>query len=355
MNKYKSAALAVGVIIISLIFAKILINAGKSETTYEITPKPKKQKIVVKNVPYVKEIHTSGRMFSFDRFDIYAEVTGVILKSNKPLRAGTYYKKGEPIIKIDDSIFNNQLIAKRSSLLNQLTLLLPDLKYDFPDQYDKWVKYLDEFNVQKDLPDLPEFSSQREKYYLASKNVIQSFYDIKAMEATHAKYVISAPYNGYLTSSFLREGDLARTGQKLGTFIGAGLFEMQAAVQTSDIKYLKKGMDVILREYKSKKEFEGKIVRINPAVSVESQSVTVYIQSKNKSIRDGLYYDAILRIKTGLIAAKIPKEAFDEDMKLTVGDENTKQKILPEIIDKSPRYYYVKGLKDGEIIYYNKI
>ncbi len=356
MNKIKSFAIAAIVLVAAIVIAKIFINQGKP-SKIEPVAQNASDKIVyeVRNKLFEKNISATGRMFAFDRFDIYAEVNGIILKADKPLRAGTYYTKGETIVKIDDSIYKNQLIAKRSVLLNQLSLLLPDLKYDFPNEYDKWLSYLDKFNVNETLPDLPQISSQREKYYLASKNVMQLFYDIKAMEATHEKYSIKAPFNGYLIASVLREGDMARAGQKLGSFTGAGLFEMQAAVPASDLKYLKKGMKAILHSYKSDKEIDARIARINPAISVESQSVSVFIQTKEKGVIDGAFYNVTIPVKTGIKAAKIPAEAFDAEKQITVQTDSGIKRIAPHIIDETPRYYYVTGLKDGTKIIYNRI
>ncbi len=356
MKRTKYFAIAFSILIVSALFAIFLINKNKHPKISDGLKKEIVKKFfVVKNSPFEKKILTNGRMYAYNRFDIYAEVSGQIKKSQKPLRGGTFYRQDEVIVKIDDSIFRNQLFAKKSALLNQLTLLLPDLKYDFPGEYDKWLKYLDNFNVEKTLPPLPQISSEREKYYLASKNILQSFYEIKSAEATYVKYFIRAPYDGYLTQSLLREGDMVRAGQKIGTFVGSGLFEMQAAVSTNEIKFVKKGMRVFLSEYKSEKKIEGKISRINPSVSPESQSVYVYIQTRDSKVRDGAFYNVIIPVKVNFNAAKIPKKAFDAENFVFIETESGLKRIKPEIIDETPLFYFVKDLKDGTKILLNNL
>ncbi len=348
MSKFKNAALIALILIFAVVVAALLKGRGE-KVNYKSGKKNKEQKTyVVKNTSYEKIIETDGRMFAFNRFDIYSEVNGILLKTGKPFRAGTYYRKGETILRIDDSIYDNQLKAKRSALLNLLSLLLPDLKYDFPNQYDKWFDYLSKLDASKTLPPLPEISGKREKYYLASKNILQSYYEIKSMEATHAKYTIKAPYDGYLTSALLREGDMARAGQRLGTFINSGLFEMQATVSPVDVSFIKKGMKAKLQAYKSEKIIDGKIVRINPNVSLESQSVYVFIQTRDKSVMDGEFFNVEIKIPGKIKAAKIPKQAFDIEKRITIKRENKFMRIKPEIIDETSLYYYVTGLNDGD-------
>jgi multidrug efflux pump subunit AcrA (membrane-fusion protein) len=352
MNKYKSAAISLVILLVAVFIAAVFIKSGQKKNENSSKKTVSEKSVKVKNVLYKKTITSSGRMFAFNKFDIYAEVNGLIKRASKPLRAGTFYKKGETIIKIDASVFKNQLKAKRSALLNQITLLLPDLKYDFPNEYEKWLGYLGEMDATKTVPPLPKISSNREKYYLASKNILQSYYDIKSMEATFEKYSIKAPYNGYLTAAYAREGDMARAGQKLGTFVNSGLYEMAAAVSASDLKYLKKGMDVTLSAYKSDKKIKGKIVRINPSVSPETQSVYVYVQTKDPSVRDGMFYDFYKIVQTDIMAAKIPKAAFDEEEFVVIKTDNGRKRIKPHIVDKNPLFYFITDIPDGtEIVY----
>ncbi len=356
MKRAKFVVIVLLILFVSVLFAIFLIGKNKRpEVSGVIKRQAVKKFILVKNLPFEKKILTNGRMYAYNRFDVYAEVNGQIKKSQKPLRAGIFYKKNEIIVKIDDSIFKNQLFAKKSSLLNQLTLLLPDLKYDFPNEYRKWLIYLDNFNVEKTLSPLPRISSEREKYYLASKNILQSFYEIKSSEATFVKYSIHAPYDGYLTQSLLREGDMVRAGQKIGTFVGAGLFEMKAAVATDEIKFIKRGMKVFLNEYKSAKKIEGEISRINPSVSPESQTVYIYIQTKNSKVRDGAFYNVIIPVKVNFNAAKIPRKAFDIENFIFIETKSGLKRVKPKIIDETPLYYFVENLEDGTKVLLNNL
>ncbi len=347
MNRIKTAIIVLVILIIAIISSKILSSKDKTRLNHSQNSSRENKIYVVKNLPYEKTIRTSGRMFSYDGFTIYSEVNGLILDAKKLIKEGNYYKKGEVIVKIDDSIYANQLRAKRSALLNLITLVLPDFKYDFPNEFAKWNEYLDKLNPEKPLPPLPKITSAREKYYLASKNVLQTYYEIKSMEATHSKYRIKAPFNGYLVSAFIGEGEMVKAGQKIGRFINSNLFEMSAPVSLNDVHFLKVGLPVTLKEIAHDKKLKGKIARINRSVSQESQSVLIFIQSKDKSIHDGAYYDAIITTHKKELVAKIPKEAFDRFGNVTIKKDSKLINIKPKIYDSSPLYYFVTGLKDG--------
>lgn len=105
----------------------------------------------------------------------------IIQKQLSNFRAGKKFQKGEILLRIDDEVYKNSLFAQKSNLLNQLTLLLPDLKIDFPQEYQKWDDYLANFEISK------------------SFNIYKLFYDIKSIEATYLKFFITAPFDGSVT------------------------------------------------------------------------------------------------------------------------------------------------------------
>ena len=164
MRKIISIALGVLLLVGALFVAKYLIDNKKR-------PKPKFDKIV--KTVFVEEVNnreipiiitTSGNLVAKHKIDLYAEVQGVLKASSKEFKAGTMYNKGESILKINSDEFYANLQSQKSNFYNSITSIMPDIRLDYPDDYQKWQAYLNNFDINKSTPELPQISSEKEKY-----------------------------------------------------------------------------------------------------------------------------------------------------------------------------------------------
>ena len=142
-NKKMSLLITVGIIVIGVLISSVLSNQKESLKRTAIPENKKEIKTIkIENEDMNTNISTSGRLTAFNKIEIYAEVSGVLDKNSIRFKEGNTFKKGEILVQIDDQVYRNNLLAQKSSLLNQLTLLLPDLKIDFPKETQKWENYL---------------------------------------------------------------------------------------------------------------------------------------------------------------------------------------------------------------------
>lgn len=297
MNKNKWIWAIAGLMILAgLVIANILSNRkepmkrkpenGRKKTIAVIT---------VQNKDIDIPIEMSGPLYAYDKVELFAEVSGILLTTPKHFKAGTTFKREEILINIDDRVYKNSVLAQKSSLLNQLTLLLPDLSIDFPESTRRWETYLQNLDLYKELKPLPEPAGDKERYFIASRNIYNQFFVIKGMETTLSKYTLRAPFDGVVSNSQINPGTLVRVGQKLGEFISTGVYEMEASVGLFDANRLKVGESVELTCDDVQGTFEGNIRRINGVLDPTSLTVKVYIHLKDPRLRDGMY----LKAKTG--------------------------------------------------------
>ena len=236
----------------------VLSNQKKPMKRRPVNQTNKQVKIVtVKNEAIRTEFDISGHIRALDKVEMYAEVSGILLNTPKRFKEGNRFSTGEALIKIDDSVYRNNVLAKKSSLLNQLTLLLPDLSIDFPASAPKWEHYLQQYDLEKTLSPIPVPGSDQEKYYIASRNIYDQYYTIKSMEATLAKYAITAPYAGVVTESNINPGTLVRAGQKLGEFTNTAIYELEAFASVHQVQHLKPGDPVTLFSDDMPYSFQG--------------------------------------------------------------------------------------------------
>ncbi len=74
------------------------------------------------------------------------------------------------------------------------------------------------------------FDSEKERFFISGRGILNAYYNVLNLEARLAKYTIIAPFDGALSLANVTEGSLVRAAQPLGTFIEKGVFEMPVSV-----------------------------------------------------------------------------------------------------------------------------
>ncbi len=303
----------------------------------------------VKNQTISIEIPVTGSLTALRKVELFAEVQGIFKTNGKLFKEGESYKSGETLIRMDGSEFYASIRSRRSDLFNLLTGAMPDLRLDYPSEFPKWEKYLAAFDVEKSTPDLPEFSSDQEKFYISGKGIVQTYYSIKNLEERHSKYIISAPFNGILTEALVNPGSLIRSGQKLGEFIDPSVYEMEVAVNKSYLELLEIGKEISISDLEDSNSWVGKLSRINGKIDQATQTVKIYIQVSGKELREGMYLKANLKAASQENAIEISRKLLLEDQIYIVKD--TILSLMPiKTHFFSDKTAVVSGVPDGTVI-----
>ena len=351
MRKIISIILGFALILAAFFVVKIMIDSNQKKK--KKAPKIIKTVFVetVQNKDIPVTISASGNLIAKNKIEIYSEVQGVLHTINKDFKAGTTYKKGEIILKINYDEHYANLQAQKSNLFNSITSIMPDIRLDYPSEYYKWQQYLSGFDFDKTTPKLPEANSEKEKFFISSRNIYTNYYNVKNMEVRLSKYIMRAPYNGVLTDALVNPGSLVRQGQKLGEFINPSIYEIEVAVNANYIDLLQKGNSVQLSNLEYSKTWTGKIIRINGKVDQSSQTIKAYIQVSGSGLREGMYLEANL-------VAKNEKNSYEMPRKLLVNNESVytvKEDSILDLVKVNPVYFkdksvVIKGLNDGTVV-----
>lgn len=348
MNKKWIGISAVAIIGIGLVIGTMLSNQKKPMRRNKRGPGINAPEIkIVANRDIEAPIEISGILYAYNKIELYAEVSGVLEKTGKHFREGNRFNKGGILIKIDDRVYRNNLLAHKSNLLNQLTLLLPDLAIDFPESASRWETYLRTFDLGKPLDPLPEPDDEKLRYYIASRNIFNSFYNIKGMEATMDKYTIRAPFNGVVAQSNINPGTLVRVGQKLGEFTNTQLFELEAPVGLFDLKRIKTGQPVELETRDINGTFLGRIQRINSIIDRNSMTVKVYIQLSDSRLKEGMYLTGQTAGLPISNVISLPKDLLVENRYLYVIEDSRLKLRKIDILGEKGDQIFIRGLQDG--------
>lgn len=338
-------------LVIGSVFLSVYLVENKKR------PKPRTTKIVkavyvdtVTNGTVPIRIEASGNLVARSRVELFAEVQGVFKPGKKLFRPGQIYKKGEALIRIDAAEYYASVQSAKSDLYNSIAAIMPDLRLDYPDVYDKWLTYLRSFDLEKSTPELPKMTSETENYFITGRGIVSSYYNVKNLEQRLSKYVISAPFNGILTNALVTEGSLVRNGQKLGDFIDTSAYEIEVAISKTYASMLKVGEEVSLSTLDGSATYTGTVARINGSVDLTTQTITAFLQVAHPDLREGIYLEAEIAAKNETNAIQIDRGLlFGRDQIFVVRD------TLLDLIEIKPVYFsdkevVVKGVPDGEVI-----
>ncbi len=324
--------------------------------------RPKQEKTIptvftktVANTTLPVQITASGNLSARDRIEIYTEVQGIFEYSSRSFKPGVYYNSGETLLRINSDESKASLRSQKSAFYNQIVTILPDLQFDYPEAFDKWKNYANAFDMDKPISELPEITNEKEKLFIAGRNIPSAWFNIKNIEERLSKFNVYAPYNGILIEANVDKGALVRPGQKLGEFISPNVMELEVAVNSAYSEFLKVGNTVQLTTVDGTKSYAGKVSRINNLINPATQTIQAYIRVSGKGLKEGMYLEAQLN-------AKEITDAFEISRKLLVGNQQV-YKVQGDslfLATITPVHFtentiMVKGLEDGELVLDKKL
>ncbi|WP_372744586.1 efflux RND transporter periplasmic adaptor subunit [Lutibacter sp.] len=347
MRKTISIILAISLLLIAALTAKYFIDNKQK-------PKPKVDKIVktvfineVKNTTVPIVISANGNLIAKNKIELYSEVQGILMSSNKEFKPGTTYAKGETIIKINSDEFYANLQAQKSNLYNAITAIMPDLKLDFPENYNAWQNYLENFDINKTTQKLPHFKSDKEKFFISGKGVITSYYNVKNLEVKLSKYILIAPFSGIVTESMVNPGTLIRSGQQLGEFIDPTIFEVSVSIKSEFKDLLQVGKEVTLYNLEKTTSWKGKVVRINGKVDTSTQTIKAFIDVRANDLKEGQYVEVALQTKPEENAFEVARNLLIDNSKLFVVKDSVLDLVDVQLLFENKNTVVIKGLENG--------
>ncbi|WP_339660502.1 HlyD family efflux transporter periplasmic adaptor subunit [uncultured Polaribacter sp.] len=351
MRKTILASLGILTIVGAIFLGKYLIDKNqKPKPTFSRTIKTVfVENVVNKEIPIILSV--SGVLAAKNKIEIYSEVQGVLQTSNKFFKPGTIYTKGETLLSVNSDEFTAGLQSQKSNLFNLVTSILPDIRLDFPSEFTKWQSYLQSFDINKGIPKLPVFSSDKEKYFISGRGILTAYYNVKNLEVRLYKHQIKAPFTGVLTEALVTSGTLVRSGQKLGEFIDASVYELEVAVSSEFADLLKVGNDVALSNLEKSKNYTGKVVRVNGKVDQISQTIKAYVDVSHEDLKEGMFLEANLVAKSEPKAIEISRKLLVENKAIYT----VKNDSILTLVTINPVYFgdenvVIKGLQDNQKI-----
>ena len=336
-------------LIVGSFVSNLIININKSEPNYNNNSLTSVYIKLVKNNSNKIEIERNGKLQSSNRISIISEVQGIKKKHrNKNFKEGERFNRGETLIEINSDEFNSTVKQSRSEFKNLIASVLPDIKIDYAENFNKWKNYFDNLSVEKPISKIPESASEKENLFLVGRGIESSYHKVKNLEERLSKYHIKAPFNGILVRGNISDGAFIVPNQILGEFIDPNNFEVGVNIPVNHIEKIKLNQSVSITSEGYKDDVIGKIKRINRKVDEMTQTVKIFIEFNNRNLFEGKFVE--IKVPLGVIpnSQLISRSLLINDKYVFVANKDDKiSKAYVQPLFYNKKNVIVTGLEDG--------
>jgi len=350
--------LIAGFVVVLLIFGSLGFSrylAGQKELPPE-RPAPEVVNYVkVKQVAFQNvetEIVAYGRVGSSQPIDLIAEVGGRLFQGDVPLKEGQNFRQGQLLVRVNDAEARLNLQARKSSFLNLIASILPDLKVDYSNSFPRWQQYFDQIVIDSPLPGLPDIEDSKEKTFLATKNILSEFYSIRSIEESLRKHQMIAPYNGSISAVNVEVGTYVNPGTNIGRILRTDAFEIKVPVEARDIQFVELGKRVkVINGENEANPMMGRVIRMTDYIDPTTQTFHVYIAVQNdqqQALYDGLYLKVIVPGKVVDNAIEVPRGIVRNKNEVFVYNDGLLNSRTINVVKSNDNNFVITGLKEGD-------
>ena len=271
------------IITASFVLIKIIMSFKKEVSINELTESKRLISTEVVKLGSNKiSVPVYGKLSSTIEINVVTEANGIFYGNN--FKSGTKVSKGDTLGYIKYDELESNLNSQKSNLLNQVSKIVSEIKFDFPQSYNSWYNFMDEISFSKPLPQLPLIQNKKLKNFLSGKNFFNSYYNAKSTEDRLNKHIIIAEFNGYLSQVSIKNGTAVVFGQMIGKLHDPSLLEFESNTSIKNTLFLEKGMIASLKSDEFIGERIGKVSRINKILNPTSQNMSVFIETNDQDL-----------------------------------------------------------------------
>lgn len=301
----------------------------------------------------VSPLWREGRVVTSSDVILVAEAAGRIEPGDVTLRKGTSFKKGQLLATIYKDEVELALKARKSRFLTTITTMLPDIKIDFPEDYEYFQQFFNSIDMDQELPELPDINEEKLKIFLASRNVLSEYYGIQQDEKRLARHSLYAPFNGTFTQVNFEAGAYVNSGGQIARMIRTDQLEVDVPVENGQSKWIKIGDQVEVFSRNKQMVRPGKVIRKSDFVdpNTQSRSIFVWVQYQpNDPVLAGEYKEVKFPGQSIVQSMEIPRNAvFNSNEVFTVIDGKLKKEQI-HILKWNENTLIFNGLHEGTII-----
>jgi hypothetical protein len=299
------------------------------------------------------EVSERGRLSSIAEIDVIAEASGKIEAGQVSLKKGASFRKGQVLFEIYPDEAELSLQARKSQYQNTLASILPDLVIDYPEAEDAFKDFFSSIRVDRPLPEFPEVKNETLKIFLASRNVISEYYEIKKDELQLKRRIVRAPFDGTYKEVYMETGAYTNMGGRIARAIRTDHLELEVPLLRDDAQWVKLGDPVQLTAQGSDEQWTGSVIRKGQFVDESTQRQSIFIQIKNQSERkllSGEYFQASFPVRPIEGVMEVPRNSVFNSNEVFVVRSGRLAKEKIKVIKVNERTLIFNGLPAGDTL-----
>ena len=307
------------IIFAAFIFIKLIMSFKKDTSINELTESKRLvSSEIVKLEKNIISVPVYGKLFSLKEINIVTEANGIFY--GEKFKTGMKFSKGDTLGYIKYDEIESNLNSQKSNLLNQASKIVSEIKFDYPDSYQSWFNFMDKINFNDPLPKLPEIKDKKLKNYLSGKNFFNSYFTAKSTEDRLNKHLIISEFNGSLSDVSIKSGTAVVFGQKIGKYHNPNMLEFESNTSIKNTLLIKKNMQVNIKSDEYSGERNGSVSRINKTLNPSSQNMSVFIETNDNDLYNGMYVHGNIIVGEVDNTFKIKRNLIQENNVFTIVD-----------------------------------
>ena len=356
-------------LLIKIILPVCLIVAGTAGWSYfkskkpEIKRKPPKpQAIMVKTIEmksgnYPTWINAMGTVMSERQIVLKSKIAGEVISVSGKFVQGSVMKKGEMLLKLDNSDYNIEIIKAQSALDKALSNLAIEKGSQLIAKEE--LKLINK--ASQDEVKATDLSLRKPQLAQVKADVARAKADFEKALLNLSRTKINLPFDALILEKHVDSGSLVTAQGMLATIVDVDAYKVEALVPQNQLARLKAlgaghifNADAIINSDYSNQTWHGKVVRTTGKVNSKSRMAGVIILipdplglKKRENSRQQLLLDDHVKVKIKGSALEnvysLPRSAVRDQNTIWVYHEGILEirKIIP--VWKEDKVVYVKA------------
>ncbi|WP_163718201.1 efflux RND transporter periplasmic adaptor subunit [Mangrovibacterium lignilyticum] len=301
----------------------------------------------------VSPLRREGRVVASHDVLLVAEAAGKIEMGEVPIKKGRSFKKGQLLATIYKDEAELALKARKSNFLNLISNILPDLKIDYPDEFQTYYDYFNKIKFDQPLPVMPAPKSEKLRVFLASRTFISEYFGLLQDEKNLARRSLIAPFDGTFSQVNYEVGAYVNAGSQIARMIGTEVLDIEVPVENHNSKWIKIGDKVKVLSRNNGDTLDGRVVRKADFVDAATQSRSIFVrvqQFHDDDLLAGEYKVVEFPGQRIARAMEIPRSAvFNSNVVFTVVDGELKKDEI-NILKVNETSLIFNGLPEGKMV-----
>jgi len=286
--------------------------------------------IVVKTSNFENTLSVTGSIDPNEQVQIRSEVSGLV--RGIFFKEGSYVKKGQMLLKIDDS-------ELRAQLAQAIT------KQNLAGENERRAKLL-----------LEKEAISKEEYDIASADFRTARSQTQLIRAQLAKTVVSAPFSGKIGLRSISVGEYLTPTTAVANLVSISQVKITFSVPEKYSSRVKVNTQVSFAIAGSSQKFQAKVYAIEPNIEASTRTLQLRARADNPGgvLIPGSFVNIQLPLSTITNAILIPTEAIvpvQEGKKVFVTDSGKAKEVIVETSTRTEKEILIaSGLNAGDTV-----